>query len=144
MPGIFEKFGVRFLYPENWSIVDEAGDQWPETVSVQSPGGAFWALQIYPSERDPLQLTADVVREMRSEYVELDVEQVTEQVAGAELVGYDMDFYCLDMVVTSHARSFSHGQRTYLLLWQAEDREFRELEPVFVAITTSLVARVES
>ena len=53
MPAVYEKLGVRFLYPENWQITDEELDGWPQSVSVQSPGSAFWSLHVYSSEIAP-------------------------------------------------------------------------------------------
>ena len=43
---------------------------------------------------------------MREQYDELDAEAVTEKVAGKELIGYDMNFYCLDLTNTAQVRSF--------------------------------------
>jgi len=41
MPAVYENFGVRFLYPENWTITDEVDDGWPCSVTVQSEETAF-------------------------------------------------------------------------------------------------------
>ena len=59
----------------------------------------------------------------------------------AEAVGYDMDFCCLDFIITSRTRSFRLGNWTLLMLCQAENREFEQLEDVFHAITLSLFNR---
>ena len=65
--------------------------------------------------------------------------RVEEEIEGTHSVGYDLLFYCLDFIVSSRVRSFSFENRTFVLLWQAEDKEFDEISPVFSAITTSLL-----
>ena len=43
MPAIFKDFGVEFLYPENWAIVEQTDDD-PQTVALETPSGAQWTL----------------------------------------------------------------------------------------------------
>ena len=59
--------------------------------------------------------------------------------AGEELVGYDLNFYCLDLTNTAQIRAFRRNEKIYLVLFQAEDREYEHIEPVFRAMTRSLV-----
>ena len=42
MSSQYQNFGVEFLYPENWEVVDEQLDELPHRVSVQSPGGGYF------------------------------------------------------------------------------------------------------
>ena len=44
MPVVYDDLGIRFLFPENWSL--EADDEIPDrpSVTVYSPGGAFWTV----------------------------------------------------------------------------------------------------
>ena len=74
---------------------------------------------------------------MRQQYDELDAEEVHETVAGHELVGYDMNFYCLDLTNTAQVRSYRTDDAAYVVFCQADDREFAEIEEVFRAITMS-------
>jgi len=135
----YEKFGIRFLYPENWSVTDEQLEEWPRTVSVQSPNGAYWELQVYPSRISPTRLTRQVVTAMREVYSDIESKTVTEDLWNVTAKGYDLDFFCLDFLVTSRIRSFYLGSRTCLLTCQAESREFDRQERVFQAITKSLL-----
>jgi hypothetical protein len=139
MPAQYEKLGIRFLYPENWRIEDEDLDEWPRRVSVQSPGGGYWELHVYPSRISPADLSKQVVEAMREVYEDLESEPVTEQMWNVTAQGYDLDFFCLDLLVTSQVRSFYVGARTYVLIYQAENREFEQQRPVFAAITKSLL-----
>jgi hypothetical protein len=137
MPAVFDRLGVHFQYPENWTL--EAADEADgEEITVYSPDGAFWSLTIH-ERGDPKELMDLVVDAMREEYDELDSEAVDESFAGQELTGYDLNFYCLDLTNTAQIRAFSRGAKTYLLVWQAEDRDFDHVCPVFRAITTSLI-----
>jgi hypothetical protein len=54
-----------------------------------------------------------------------------------------MEFYCLDLLVTARARAVRTDRATYLVLCQAESREFERLLPVFETITLSLLGVVE-
>jgi len=141
MSSQYQNFGVEFLYPENWEIVDEQLDELPHRVSVQSPGGGYWELQVYPSRIALDQLNDEVLRAMRQEYADLESELVTDDMCGTPAAGYDLSFFYLDLLVTSKIRSFDVGDRTYLLICQAESREFDRQQLVFEAITTSLLAK---
>ena len=139
MTAVYDKLGVRFLYPENWRIDDEQLADWPHSVSVQSPGSGFWSLHIYRAAVEPARVAAEVLQTMRAEYAGLEATPVTEQIGPAEAVGYDMDFCCLDFIITSKTRSLRVGKWTYLMLYQAENREFEQLQDVFRAMTLSLL-----
>jgi hypothetical protein len=58
---------------------------------------------------------------------------------GRNLTGFDLNFYCLDLTNTAQVRTLATPAAIYLILCQAEDREWNELAPVFAAITTSFV-----
>jgi hypothetical protein len=76
---------------------------------------------------------------MREEYRELDAEPAAETIGGRGLTGFDLNFYCLDLTNTAQVRTLTAPAAIYLLLCQAEDRDWDELAPVFAAITTSFV-----
>ena len=131
--------GIHFLYPENWTL-DEADALKGETsVSVYSPDGAFWSIMLHPQSADPKELARAALTAMKQEYEDLEAEPVSDTVSGQAMSGFDMNFYCLDLTNTACIRGFRTDDFTYLLLCQAEDREFKQVEPVFRAITTSLL-----
>ena len=138
-PPIYDNFGVRFQYPGNWKIADEQPNEWPRTVSVQSPTGGFWMLHVYQDQLDTTELIDEVMRTMGQEYEDLESHEATKCFGDVQAEGYDMNFYCLDMLVAAQARAFAVGDRTYLLLCQAEDQEFDRVAPIFDALTTSLI-----
>lgn len=141
MTATYEQSGIRFLYPENWKISDEDLDSAPQTVSLQCPGSGFWTLHLYSGGQTPATLVAEVLGAMRQEYDEFEFESLEEKWDDVETCGYVMHFYCLDLLVTARVLGIRDGRRTYIVLWQAENREFDELEPVFRAVTMSLIKK---
>jgi hypothetical protein len=140
MPSIYDRANVRFLYPENWKLVEEDRGSEPQTVSLQSPSGGIWSLMLYAGRPDGLALADEIVSAMKSEYEEVEVTPHSESLETFEASGYEMCFHCLDFLVSARALVIQRDRDAVLLLWQAEDREFAELLPVFRAITTSFLA----
>lgn len=139
MPAVFDKLGIRFTYPDNWTVDESEALGGECSVTVYSPGGAFWAVSLHSSESDPRELAASSVKALRETYPDLDVESTSERVAGQELVGSDVNFYYLDLTNTALVRAFRTPKFNVLVLCQAEDREFVEFEAVFRAMTLSLL-----
>lgn len=139
MPATFDDLGVHFDYPENWTIEAESVGRSHPSVTVMSPVGGFWSLIIHPASGNLVTLLRTVLDALREEYTDLDAEQATQQIDACQLVGYDVNFYCLDLTNTAQIRGFQTDHGTYVLLWQAEDHDFVRLEPVFRAMATSLV-----
>ena len=135
MPKLFDDLGVRFQYPDNWRVDDDASS---EGVSVYSPGGSFWSLTIHPPGKEPIELLDQVLGQMKTEYRELDSHLVQLPVAGDDRQGLEMNFVCLDLTCTAVACAFEDYKATYLVLYEADDRELEQIEPVFRAISASL------
>ncbi len=143
MPAEYDKLGIRFLYPENWQLDEEEAVHGDGTVTVYSPdGGAFWTIVVHPAGANPRELTATGLRTMKEIYDSLEAEPIEEDIAGREMSGFDMHFYCLDLTNTAILRSFSTAAATYVILFQAEDRDWPAAEPVFRAMTHSLVSHL--
>ncbi len=144
MVATYDRLGVRFLYPDNWKVQEENLQPRTRCVTLQSPGSGFWMLQILQTGESPERLAAEVLRSFKEDYDEIEVAPADEEIQGTPSVGYDMQFYCLDFVVSSSVRSFLLFDRVYVLLFQAEDSEFDRIEPVFQAITVSLIQEARS
>ena len=136
----YEKLGLPFLYPDNWSALDEELDDWPHGVTVQSPGSAYWELKVYPSRTSRTKLTAEVLKVMQEEYESLESQVVKEEICQLTAIGYNLNFFYLDFLITSRIRCLWVDNLTYLLIYQAESREFDQQHLVFEAITQSLLA----
>lgn len=140
MIATFDQAGIRFHYPENWHVTDAAVQDWPRTVSVQSPASGFWQLVVYEGPADPTSLLEETLQQMRSEYPEFESSSIDDQFENSVASGYEMYFYCFDFLVCARALVVRRDDGQVLLfLWQAEDRDFAAAEPVFRAITTSLL-----
>ncbi len=138
MTAVFENGRIRFLYPENWKMAEEGSADTP-TVTIQSPNSGFWTLLMYTEEYDPDELTHEVVAAMDEEYEALESNPFTLTLGDIELPGYEMYFSCLDLVVSAKTVALRHHDLTLVILWQAESRDFDELELVFQAITQSML-----
>ncbi len=135
--------GVRFQYPENWTLSKEVARADCRSVTVSSDGTAFWTLSIHPRAADPNQLIEAAVKAMQEEYEDLESEEVREEVGGYKLVGKDLNFYCLDLTNTAWIRCVRTDRATYTVFCQAEDREFVEMGDVFRAMIVSFLSNVD-
>lgn len=141
MPGKYDRFGVRFMYPENWKMTEEDGDDWPKAVTLESPQGAFWALHVYDADANLAELVNEAVDAFREEYDTLEAEELVDGADGADY-GYNLDFYCLDLVITAHVRGTLLPDKTLVWICQGENRDFDACLPVFQAITATLLGKV--
>ena len=138
MSAIFELRNIRFEYPENWSVEESFDDQ-GEQVVVSSPHTAFWQLSKQPANADLEACFDEALAALRSEYHDMEVEPANDSIEGQELVGYDVNFICLDLTNTCWVRGLRTTDATYLLLCQAEDSEFEMVGPVFRAMIASVL-----
>jgi len=138
VPEQFAKYGVRFPYPSNWKLEEEELDD-AQTVTLSSPGTAFCCLVIHPGRMDAIDVVGAMLDGLRAEYEDVDVESVVETHQQHELVGYDVNFYCLDLTNTARLRGFATAGATYVIFCQAEDSDFDNAQPIFRAITIDVV-----
>lgn len=140
MPHSYAKLGIHFEYPDNWTLDEQEARDTRNAVTVYAPGGAFWSVNVQAAEDgEPAALARSVVDAMQQEYTEIDVEPVQEVIEGWEVVGFDMNFYCLDLTNSAQVLAVGSPFGTFVVLAQAEDREYERLAPVFRAMTVSLI-----
>lgn len=139
MPQHFNKLGVSFQYPDNWTLDEHDALAGRPSVTVYSPGGGFWSVSIHPAHLDPARLAKAALKAMRDEYPLLEEERVRETIAEHSMIGYDLNFYYLDLTNTAAIRCLRTPRASYVIFFQAEDRELHSVKAVFHAITTSLV-----
>jgi len=143
MSAQFAEAGLRFQYPENWTLDREGGRPGCRSVTVSSPSTAFWTLSIHPRASDPAELIEAAALAMREEYKGLESEETEEEIAGYELVGQNLSFYYLDLISTAWIRCVRTDRATYLIFCQAEDREFEQISDVFRAMMTSFLSNLD-
>lgn len=140
MSSVYENQGLRFQYPENWTIEESRDEDGALQLTVSSPNTAFWSLSVYPERRDVRLLLEEVLQAMQAEYPELEHEAADHWIEKTPLAGYDLNFYYLDLTNTAIVRVFQIKDSTCLLLAQAEDHELEVAEPVFQAMMSSLLS----
>lgn len=141
MPALFHKIGLRFLYPDNW-LLDESEAAENETITVYSPGGAFWTVRRHGPKVTPAALVDATLSAMRAEYPEMDAEPLEDTIGPIELLGCEMNFYCLDLTNTARVWALEHDARSLVVFCQADDREWAQVGAIFQAMTTSLVTNL--
>ncbi len=138
MPVLYDDLGIRFQFPENWSL--EADDEIEDrpSVTVYSPGGAFWSVVLAGKADDLAQLADEAAAAYRKEYPGLDCEAVQQQVGDVKFEGFDISFIYLDLISIASIRACRTPAGTFLIVSQAEDRDF-EKPATRSALTASLL-----
>ncbi|MBM4091794.1 MAG: hypothetical protein FJ276_20560 [Planctomycetes bacterium] len=139
MTASFDRHGIAFQYPANWRVSDERVTSRVHCVTLQSPGSGFWMLQVVPRGEAIDGLVDQIIRSVQQEYEEVEMLRVEELIGATPATGFDLHFFCLDLLVCAQIRSFVLPGKTCVLLCQAEDHEFDRIAPVFLAITVSLI-----
>jgi len=115
-----------------------------EQVVVSSPNTAFWHLTKYLPDVELEPLFDEALAALRTVYQDMETEPLGDLlVEDCSLIGFDVNFICLDLTSTCWLRGFQTANATYLLLCQAEDREFSQVGPVFQAMLASLLRHIE-
>ena len=134
MPASFESFGIKFLYPENWTLVERSEDESQEGVTLELPCGGFFTIE---REREG-QIEEEIIEELsdafEQEYEEIEREDIELENAGSGEHAVEFRFYYLDLLVISRAVILHTDDSKYLIQMQAESRDFDANEMVFSAI----------
>src|SRR5947199_10833856 len=119
----FERDGVRFQYPGNWTVEttdgEPGGGGW--AVTVQSPETAFLLVGLRPDAADPAQLADQTLAAIQGEYQELDTENAVETLAGVVAVGHDIDFLTVDTPITCRTRCLETPAGPLLVMAQTSE-----------------------
>ena len=134
---VFERTGIRFRYPSNWTIdVEDAGDGW--TATLQSPETAFVLISLRPDAENAAQVADEVLEVLRAEYPELDAETAVDSIAGQPAIGHDIDFLTLDTAILCWTRCVETPQGPLVVMGQTSEPERSQNEPVLRAVLASL------
>ncbi len=128
------------MYPDNWVLDEQDAIAGNRSVTVYSPGGAFWSIALYEPQVDLNALTIEAMQSLKTEYEGAEAEPAADEVGEYSLKGYNVYFFYLDLTNTALIRGVCLPGVTCLVLCQAEDREMETAGPVFRAITTSLLS----
>lgn len=139
MPSTFDQLGICFEYPENWSVEIQEETVHSGQVIVSSPQTAFWQLSKFSPNKPLEPLFDEALAALRSVYRELDVEPTDETLEGQFIAGYTVNFFYLDLTNTCLIKGIETPAANYLLIAQAEDREFDKVHRVFEAMLASFL-----
>ncbi|MBN1855023.1 MAG: hypothetical protein JW829_19980 [Pirellulales bacterium] len=139
MPAQFDRFGISFAFPDNWSLDDSEDDLPFPSVTVSSPETAFWSVSLHSRDTNVQELIETTIQAIRGEYGNLDVQEICDDFEGQSIHGCELNFCYLDLFSTAQIRVFRRNHHVCLLICQAEDHEFETMRLVFDAITTSLL-----
>lgn len=134
MPQVYESLGIKFLYPDNWTVVQREQDEGREGVTLELPCGGFFTV-----ERDyEGQLTEELIEEIgqsiEEDYGEFEQERLPIDGARPREQMVEFRFYYLDLLIISRLVILDVEESTYLVQMQAESRDFDANEMVFAAL----------
>lgn len=148
MTASYNKLGIQFLYPENWKLVDDA-EAIPHVISLESPDkSSTWSAHIYDLASAPEDIFRESIDALQDTYSDIEITPIAEEdlrflkqidtVHDGSIKAVEAMFYCLDFLIQAKLYLLSTDSNWFLVLCQAEDRDFDQQELVFTAITTSL------
>ena len=144
---IYNKDDLCFMYPENWTLSEQAADPLensPREVSLVSPDGCMWVMHVFDAETPPGAILEQVIQGLDQQYEDFEYTDLDlDDIAGHEVVGGDADFYCLDFLVTARVQVIQTPEQVLSVLCQAESRDFEKMNPVsYTHLTLPTILRV--
>jgi hypothetical protein len=134
MPATFESFGIKFLYPDNWTVAERADDEGGDGATFQLPSGGFFSVEREREGHLVEELIEEVADSLEQDYGDIEREEPQMDDATSSETVVDFRFYYLDLLVVSRLVIMSVGDATYVIQMQAENRDFDSNEMVFAAI----------
>ena len=134
----FERDGIRFQYPENWTLESEEVADGGWSVTLQSPETAFMLLSVRPDADNAAELADQTLDALKAEYKELDEVNAVGSFAGQLAIGHDIDFLTLDTSVTCWTRCVQTLAGPLLAMCQVTEFERERNEPVLRAVCASM------
>ena len=133
----FDRDGVRFAYPDNWTVdVEDGGDGW--TVTLSSPETAFALVSLRPDADTAAQVADEALAVLQGEYPDLDADPAVDALGGMPAVGHDIDFLTLDTSITCWTRCAETTAGPLLVMCQTGEFDRAKNEPVLRAVCASL------
>ncbi len=125
MFGIYDDQGIRFEYPPGWEV--EVTDDGPRRViAIESPDGpAFAMITVDENRLAPADMADEALAAMRDEYPTLEAVPALDSIDGQNAVGFDVEFFSLDMLNACSIRCFRTPRRTVLIFgqWMEDDED---------------------
>lgn len=143
MPAQFDSFGIRFLYPDNWTVADRGDEEGDHGSTLDLPSGGFFSLELTLAD-EVGGLIDRIAGTIAADYEDLEREDVVLELLPEGSAVTDLRFYYLDLLIISRIVVLTpqvHGAGDDMLVvqMQAESRDFDKNEPVFAAILKQIV-----
>lgn len=149
MTNRYQGLGVVLAYPENWQLTEDFEGNSVIGFQLQSPTSAFMAVFRYPWTTPPTEALAEVQLAIAAEYDDVESLPIAPPAvldaldALMDCRALELNFYYLDLLVHIRLVAFCTPQWTYLIQFQAEDRDFNQLDRVFDALLFSLAQSIQ-
>ena len=134
MPATFDSFGIQFLYPDNWTIVDRDEDEGSDGVTMELPTGGFFSIDREQQGILEEELIEEISQAFQEEYEDLERESIALDDSGDDERVVDFRFYYLDLLIISRLILITIGDQRFVIQFQAESRDFDKNEMVLAAI----------
>jgi hypothetical protein len=135
---LFERDGISFRHPANWSVETRDDPEGGWAVTVTSPDTAFLMVSLQPEASDAGDVADQALDALKSEYKELDFEDVMETICGLPAIGFNADFLTADTATACRVRAVDTDAGPLMLLAQVSEFDRAANEPVLAAILKSL------
>jgi hypothetical protein len=134
MPATFEFSGIKFLYPDNWTIAERGEDEGVDGGTFELPSGGFFSIERDREGQLFEELVEEIADSLEQDYgeIEHDEPSLDGEFAGEKVV--DFRFYYLDLLIVSRLVVLDVAGKAYVIQMQAESRDFDSNELVFAAI----------
>ena len=140
MTAVYDKLGLKFLYPENWRLIDDSDSDTPHVITLETPDGSCtWAVHVYPADANRDAVLKETLASLQETYEDLEVAPTTAEFGDFEGTGVEALFYCLDFLIRAELQIVESPNKLFLFWSQAEDRVFDQHDLVFKAISVSLL-----
>jgi hypothetical protein len=134
MPRTFESFGIKFLYPDNWTVAQRGEDEGDQGVTLELPSGGFFTIEREQEGQLAEELIEEIADSLEEDYGQVEREDLRLEDAAEGERTVDFRFYYLDLLIISRLMVIHVGSATYLIQMQAESRDFDSNELVFSAL----------
>jgi len=141
MSTLYQTDGLKFAYPSDWQVSEE---HQPDglSVMVSSGGTAFCSFMLMPDRPAVAKVLKTALEAFSESYDEIDSEAVECRLASRPARGFDVDFYCLELLNSAWLRAFRTGRYTVFMMFQSgfDEPDARE---IFDEICQSLDCNAE-
>ncbi len=171
MTKVYRGLGLACTYPENWQLSEETVAEHADQSTVvgfnlQSPTSAFMSVYRYPQSVSPDEAIEEATKAIAADYEGIELasfaperELLHDELAPSQPKsapsqpksnvpnasrGTDLNFYYLDLLITVRLISFQFSHYTFLVQFQAEDRDFTSMERVFQAMLITMIQSLQA